>query len=160
MDEVKAVGRSRSTRANASRETEERPKQWTPPELLPDINKEEGKSYRFVRVSSMGNTDPQNVSAKFREGWEPVKASDHPEAFTMPDPNSQFKDSIEIGGLLLCKTNEELTQQRDEYIANRTQQSTESVDNNYMREDDPRMPLFKNKSTKVTFGSGNGGRSA
>ena len=69
MDEVKAVGRSRSTRANASRETEERPKQWTPPELLPEINKEEGKSYRFVRVSSMGNNDPENVSAKFREGW-------------------------------------------------------------------------------------------
>ena len=74
----------------------------------------------------------------------------------MPDPNSQFKDSIEIGGLLLCKTDEELTQQRDEYVAQRTRQNTESVDNNYMREDDPRMPLFKNKSTKVTFGTGNG----
>ena len=73
----------------------------------------------------------------------------------MPDPNSQFKDSIEIGGLLLCKTDEELTQQRDEYIAQRTEQNTDSVDNNYMREDDPRMPLLRSsKSTKVTFGSG------
>ena len=75
----------------------------------------------------------------------------------MPDPNSQFKDSIEIGGLLLCKTDEELTQQRDEYIAQRTEQNTDSVDNNYMREDDPRMPLLRSsKSTKVTFGSGGG----
>ena len=74
----------------------------------------------------------------------------------MVDHDSKFEDSIEIGGLLLCKTDEELTQQRDEYVAGRTQQNTESVDNNYMREDDPRMPLFKNKSTKVTFGSGGG----
>jgi len=156
VEDTKTAGRAKNTRTNTSREIEQRPKQWTPPELLPDINKEDGKSYRYVRVSSMGQNDPQNVSAKFREGWEPVKASDHPEAFTMPDPNSQFKDSIEIGGLLLCKTDEELTQQRDEYITQRTEQNTESVDNNYMREDDPRMPLFKNKSTKVTFGSGGG----
>ena len=156
MEDNKTAGRSRTTRESSSREKTTRPKQWTPPELLPEINKEEGKSYRFVRVSSMGQTDPQNVSAKFREGWEPVKASEHPEAFTMPDPNGQFNDAIEIGGLLLCKTDEELTQQRDEYIAQRTRQNTESVDSNYMREDDPRMPLFKNKSTKVSFGSGGG----
>ena len=156
MEDNKTAGRSRTTRENSSREKTTRPKQWTPPELLPTINQEDGKSYRFIRVSSMGQRDPQNVSQKFREGWEPVKASEHPEAFTMPDPNGQFNDAIEIGGLLLCKTDEELTQQRDEYIAQRTRQNTESVDSNYMREDDPRMPLFKNKSTKVSFGSGGG----
>lgn len=156
MEDNKTAGRSRTTRESSSREKTTRPKQWTPPELLPTINQEDGKSYRFIRVSSMGQRDPQNVSQKFREGWEPVKASEHPEAFTMPDPNGQFNDAIEIGGLLLCKTDEELTQQRDEYIAQRTRQNTESVDSNYMREDDPRMPLFKNKSTKVSFGSGGG----
>lgn len=156
MEDNKTAGRSRTTRESSSREKTTRPKQWTPPELLPTIDQEDGKSYRFIRVSSMGQRDPQNVSQKFREGWEPVKASEHPEAFTMPDPNGQFNDAIEIGGLLLCKTDEELTQQRDEYIAQRTRQNTESVDSNYMREDDPRMPLFKNKSTKVSFGSGGG----
>ena len=74
----------------------------------------------------------------------------------MTDPNSQFPDAIEVGGLLLCKTDEELTQQRDAYVDNRTDQATQSVDSNYMRENDPRMPLFKDKSTKVTFGSGKG----
>jgi len=156
VEDNKTAGRSRTTRESSSREKTTRPKQWTPPELLPTIDQEDGKSYRFIRVSSMGQRDPQNVSQKFREGWEPVKASEHPEAFTMPDPNGQFNDAIEIGGLLLCKTDEELTQQRDEYIAQRTRQNTESVDSNYMREDDPRMPLFKNKSTKVSFGSGGG----
>jgi hypothetical protein len=28
------------------------------------------------------------------------------------------------------------------------------VDNNFLRENDPRMPLFSEKRTKVTFGSG------
>jgi len=28
------------------------------------------------------------------------------------------------------------------------------VDNNFLRESDPRMPLFAEKKSKVTFGSG------
>jgi hypothetical protein len=36
------------------------------------------------------------------------------------------------------------------------QRQMESVDNNYMRENDPRMPVLRpERSTKVTFGSGN-----
>jgi hypothetical protein len=30
----------------------------------------------------------------------------------------------------------------------------ESVDNSYMRESDPRMPMFKDKRSTVTFGKG------
>ena len=30
-----------------------------------------------------------------------------------------------------------------------------SVDNSLMRENDPRMPLFNDRKTKVTFGKGN-----
>jgi hypothetical protein len=48
----------------------------------------------------MGTADPSNTSAKLREGWEPVKAEDHPELMHMSDPNSRFKGNIEIGGLL------------------------------------------------------------
>jgi len=29
-----------------------------------------------------------------------------------------------------------------------------SVDNTFMRESDPRMPMFKERSTKVVFGKG------
>ena len=152
MENQNTKGReSRTTRVE-----EERPKLWTRPELLPQVNREEGKAYRWIRISSMDNRDPQNVSSKFREGWEPVKASEHPEVFTSPDRNSQFEDAIEIGGLLLCQNDEEITRQRDQYFADRTNANTESVDNNYMREGDARMPMFKEKSTKVSFGSGGG----
>ena len=30
-------------------------------------------------MSTQGNVDATNVSSKLREGWEPVKAEDHPE---------------------------------------------------------------------------------
>ena len=157
MDNERGPGRpTRASRDSDSRAKSCRPKKWTPPELLPNIDKEAGYSYRYIRTSSMGQSDPMNVSSKFREGWEPVKASDHPEAFSMAEPNSQFPDSIEVGGLLLCKTDEDLANQRDDYVAQRTEQAMQSVDSNYMRENDPRMPLFKNKSTKVSFGQGGG----
>lgn len=155
MEETKPTSRlNRTKRDVETRATQERPKQWKAPEILPQINKEEGYSYRFIRTSTMGVPDAKNVSAKFREGWEPVKASDHPEAFAMSDPNSQFEDSIEIGGLLLCKTDEELTKQRDEYYSQKTGQVMESVDNNFMRDQDPRMPLFNERKSKTTFGKG------
>jgi len=102
----------------------------------------------------MGTPDAMNVSAKFREGWEPVQASEHPEAFAMADPNSRYKDAIEAGGLILCKTPKNFTEDRDSYYQQQTDQVMDAVDNNFMRENDPRMPLFKEKKTKVTFGKG------
>lgn len=137
-----------------TRDASTRPKSWAPPSLLPEINKEPGYAYRWVRISTLGTADVNNISSKFREGWEPVKASEHPEAFTMPDPNSRFKDSIESGGLILCKTPIEFAEQRDAYYQQQTEANAASVDNNFMRENDPRMPLFKERKTSITFGSG------
>jgi hypothetical protein len=108
---------------------------------------------RWIRTSMGGAGDAKNVSAKFREGWEPVKASEHPEAHTYVDPNSRFKDAIEIGGLILCKTPEELTDQRNSYYRNLSEQQIQSVDHSFMRENDARMPLFSDKRTTVTKGS-------
>jgi hypothetical protein len=148
------MSENRNSRDADTRETAARPKSWAPPSILPEINHEEGYAYRYVRVSTMGTPDVNNISSKFREGWEPVKASDHPEAFTMADPNSRFKDGIETGGLLLCKMPKEFAEQRDAYYRNKTESEMQAVDNNFMRENDPRMPLFKDKKTQVTFGKG------
>jgi hypothetical protein len=145
---------NRTSRENDTREAASRPRSWAPPSLLPEINHEDGYAYRYVRVSTMGTPDVNNISSKFREGWEPVKASDHPEAFTMADPNSRFKDGIETGGLLLCKMPKEFAEQREAYYRNKTEAEIQAVDNNFMRESDPRMPLFKDKKTQVTFGKG------
>jgi len=59
-----------------------------------------------------------------------------------------------VGGLMLCKTPVEFVEQRDAYYRQMADSQMNSVDNTYMRENDPRMPLFKERSTKVTFGRG------
>ena len=68
--------------------------------------------------------------------------------------NERFKDNVVIGGLMLCKAPVELIEERNEYYSNQTQAQIQSVDNNLMRENDPRMPLFNERKTKVTFGNG------
>ena len=145
---------SRPSRALETREAAERPKQWMPPQLLPDPTPEEGYAYRWVRISTLNNADPGNISGKLREGWEPVKASDHPEIRLFGSTNGRFPDSVEVGGLLLCKTPVEFTAQRDAYYQQQADAQMQSVDNTYMRENDPRMPLFKERSSKTTFGRG------
>jgi hypothetical protein len=145
---------ARPSRALETRETAERPKQWMPPQLLPDPIPEEGYAYRWIRISSLGKDDATNISGKLREGWEPVRASDHPEIRLFGSSNGKFPDSVEVGGLLLCKTPVEFTKQRDAYYRQQSEAQMAAVDNTYMRENDPRMPMFKERRSEVTFGKG------
>jgi hypothetical protein len=137
-----------------TRQQDERPKQWQAPELLPEPDKQAGFAYRWIRVSMLNSADPRNLSAKLREGWEPVRAEEQPKFKLLVDPESRFKDNIEIGGLLLCKTPQELVEQRTEYYEKQTQSQTDAVDNNLMRQNDPRMPLFNERKSTTSFGKG------
>lgn len=148
------MAENKTPRELQTRELTERPKQWSPPELLPEPDKQPGYSYRWIRTSMLNQADPRNLSAKLREGWEPVSIDEQPKFQLLVDPNSRFKDNIEIGGLLLCKTPSEFVQQRNEYYAKQTQAQTEAVDNNLMRQSDARMPLFKESKSQTSFGKG------
>lgn len=145
---------NRLKRELESRATQERPKQWAPAELLPEPDKEAGFAYRWIRVATLNQADPRNLSAKLREGWEPVRIEEQPKFQLLVDPNSRFKDNIEIGGLLLCKTPQEFVEQRNAHYAKQTQAQTEAVDNNLMRQSDPRMPLFQERKSSSSFGKG------
>jgi hypothetical protein len=142
------------TRELETRETQMRPKQWAPAELLPEPDKQPGFNYRWIRVSTLNNSDPRNLSAKMREGWEPVKITEQPKFQLLIDPSSRFKDNIEIGGLLLCKTPSEFVEQRSNYYNDQTQAQTLAIDNSFMRENDPRMPLFSERKSDTSFGRG------
>jgi hypothetical protein len=148
------MAENRLTRELEARTQQERPKQWAPAELLPEPDKQPGFAYRWIRVSTMDKADPRNLSAKLREGWEPVKVSEQPKFQLLIDPNSRFKDNIEIGGLVLCKTPQEFVNQRNDYYANQTQAQTTAIDNSFMRESDSRMPLFSEKKSSTSFGKG------
>ena len=145
---------NRVTRELETRALNERPKQWMPPEALPEPDKEAGFDYRWIRVSMMSKADPSNISKSLREGWEPVKIEEQPKYTLLATRDGQFKDNIEIGGLLLCKTPEAFVAQRNQYYQDQTEAQTRGVDNSLMRENDPRMPLYMEKKSTVSFGKG------
>lgn len=149
-----AESNNRIARELENREAAQRKQAWRPPETLPSPKQQDGYVFRWIRTSMMGQLDPTNTSAKFREGWEPVKAGEHPELMYQADPNSRFKENIEIGGLLLCKAPSEMIAQRDEYYARQAQSQMDAVDNSFMRTEDARMPLFKERKSTTSFGRG------
>lgn len=144
----------RTTRDIDTRETYERPKQWQQPELLPEPDKQAGYAYRWIRVATLNTADPRNLSAKLREGWEPVRIEEQPKFQLLVDPNSRYKDNIEIGGLLLCKTPVEFVQQRNAHYSAQANSQMEAVNNTLMRQSDPRAPLFNEQRTTSSFGKG------
>jgi hypothetical protein len=146
------MAEQRVPREVSNRQQSMRVENWKPPELLPEPDKQPGFAYRWIRVATNGQADPRNLSAKLREGWEPVRAEEQPKFELLVDPNSRYKDNIEIGGLLLCKTPSEFVNQRNTYYSKQTQAQTDAVDNNLMRQSDPRMPLFKENKSSSSVG--------
>lgn len=145
---------TRKSREADSRTTLQRPQAWRPPETLPSPDNRPGWTHRWIRLSTNGQEDPGNISSKLREGYEPCKAEDYPEMMLHATTEGRFKGNIEVGGLMLCRIPSEFLEQRAAYYANMNKNQMDSVDNNFLRESDARMPLFSEKKSKVTFGSG------
>ena len=140
--------REQDSRANTLHE------EYAPPSALPVPNREPDFSFHWVATHVLGVSDPTNVSRKFREGWVPVKAADHPE-MELP---ANTAGNIEIGGLLLCKMPTARLRARNDYYGKQARMQMQSVDAALMRNNDPRMPLFVERKSKTTRGEsfGNG----
>jgi len=124
---------------------------YVPPSTLPTPTPEPGYKFRYIATHIMGASDPANVSKKMREGWVPVKAADHPELMY----HANASGNVEIGGLMLCKAPTEFVESRNEYYQTQSERQMESVDNNLMKQNDPRMPLFNERKSSTSFGKGN-----
>jgi len=148
------MAQNRIDREQTTREKTTRQRAWQSAEVLPSPTAEAGYAFKWIRVSTQGQVDATNVSSKLREGWEPVRAEDHPEITMVTVENERFKDNVVIGGLMLCKAPSELSEERNDYYEQQNEAQIHSVDNSLMRENDPRMPLFNERKTKVTFGKG------
>ena len=150
-----ATTHSRAPRTTETREKEARVDSWRPAHDLPQPTPQPGYEFRYIRKSHGGQDDLQNMAKARREGWVPCKMKDHPEfaddlaAFGVTATN----EIVEIGGLVLCKTTTELLKQRQAYYADYTHKATVAVNNNYLREQDRRMPMF-NESSGAKFGRG------
>jgi len=145
------MANERTNRDLVSREKQAR-YVYTPSSALPDPTPEPGFSYRWIATHILGQANPTNVSKQMRDGWEPVKATDHPELMLQGGTNG----NVEIGGLMLCKIPTEQSIARNEYYQQQATTQMESVDNNFMRQSDSRMPLFAERKSTSTRGQGFG----
>jgi hypothetical protein len=143
----------RTPRDLETRAAEARVPAWQPANSLPDPQPRPGVKFRWVRTSAGGQSDAINVARRLREGYVPVKAADHPELQILSDKDSRFPESIEVGGLLLCRVSEEQVKARNDYYRNQTKQQISAVDSQLMAEQDPRLrTLYRNVKSQTRFG--------
>jgi hypothetical protein len=143
----------RTPRTLETRDVGERKKSWRRSSMLPTPEAQEGVTFRWIRTALLGNADNPNVSSRFRDGYVPVRADDHPELQILSDIDSRFADNVEVGGLLLCSIPTEIAQERVEGQLENAQLQADAVDRNYMRESDPRMPVLRpERSSKFSSG--------
>jgi hypothetical protein len=144
---------NRTPRDLETREKTERKKSWTRPSALPTPEPRDGLHFRWVRTATLGQSDNPNVSRRFREGYQPVKAADHPEMKLLSDVDSRFPDNIEVGGLMLCAIDKDIAEDRSDQQLDVARQQMDAVDNNFMKQSDPRMPVLRSeRSTRTSFG--------
>ena len=144
---------NRNSRTTETRESGQRKVSWQRPSMLPVPEPKPGIEYRWIRTSTLGQSDNTNVSSRFREGWTPVRAEDHPNLQVVSDIDSRFTDNIEVGGLLLCQNSTENVQARRDEQNRQAASQMQAVDNSYLRNSDPRMPVLNpERSTRTSFG--------
>ena len=149
----------RASRSSDTRAKDDRPKVWKMPSALelPDeaieLAESQGLTYRWIRESILGQDDKTNVSKRFREGFEPVRPDELPGFHDLPTvEDGRHAGVIGVGGLILCKIDKTIADQRNDFFEQQTQNQMTAVENDLMREENPSMPISSKMSSKVTFG--------
>jgi len=155
---------NRALRNSETREKANRPKVWKMPSALelPDeaieLAESQGVTYRWIRESVLGQDDKTNVSKRFREGFEVVRPDELPGFHDLPTvDDGRHAGVIGVGGLILCKIDKDIADQRNNFFEQQTQNQMTAVENDLMREENPAMPISREIKSKVTFGGGNRG---
>tara|TARA_R100001377_G_scaffold37805_1_gene21050 strand:+ start:948 stop:1445 length:498 start_codon:yes stop_codon:yes gene_type:complete len=150
------VTTDRNSRSAETRDSQTRRTPWKPPSMLDAPQAPPGYQFRWIREATRGVDDKSNMSKRIREGYEPVRAEDFPD-FEAPTIESGSNTGvIGVGGLILAKVPEETAEERNAYFRNQADSAMQGVDQNFMRESDPRMPIKDSdiqRSSKVAFGS-------
>ena len=142
----------RTPRPADTREKESRRKPWAPPSTLEAPPAPEGYQHRWVRASIRGEEDKGNVFNRLRQGYEPVRADEHPgfQAPTIED--GKHAGIIGNGGLILTRVPVETANERTEYYGGRTREQMVAVDQDLMKEQHPSMPINQQRQSRVSFG--------
>ena len=142
-DEKKITSRAAETRTKT-----ERPKEYKPPSSLDAPPAPDGFRHRWIRAESQGFNDTKNIHGRLRSGYELVRADEYNDSDYPVIADGKYAGVIGVGGLLLARIPEELAQQRVDYQKKQTEGQDEAVENDLLKDQDKRMPMKFERSSK------------
>jgi len=137
-----------TSRAAGTRSKTERPKEYKPPSSLDAPPAPDGFRHRWIRAESMGFNDSKNIHGRLRSGYELVRADENKDADYPVVIDGKYAGVIGVGGLLLARIPEELAQSRMDYQRRQTEGQDEAVENDLLKDQDKRMPMKFERSSK------------
>ena len=137
-----------TSRAAETRLKTERPKEYKPPSSLDAPPAPDGFRHRWIRAESMGFNDSKNIHGRLRSGYELVRADEYKDADYPVVIDGKYAGVIGVGGLLLARIPEELAQSRMDYQRRQTEGQDEAVENDLLKDQDKRMPMKFERSSK------------
>ena len=138
-----------TSRAAGTRSKTERPKEYKPPSSLDAPPAPDGFRHRWIRAESMGFNDTKNIHGRLRSGYELVRADEYKDGESYPIVmDGKYAGVIGVGGLLLARIPEELAQSRVDYQKRQTEGQDEAVENDLLKDQDKRMPMKFERSSK------------
>jgi len=137
-----------TSRAAGTRSKTERPKEYKPPSSLDAPPAPDGFRHRWIRAESMGFNDSKNIHGRLRSGYELVRADEYKDADYPVVIDGKYAGVIGVGGLLLARIPEELAQSRMDYQRRQTEGQDEAVENDLLKDQDKRMPMKFERSSK------------
>ena len=137
------------SRAAVTRTKTESPKEYKPPSSLDAPPAPDGFRHRWIRAESMGFNDTKNIHGRLRSGYELVRADEDKDDESYPVVmDGKYAGVIGVGGLLLARIPEELAQSRIDYQKRQTEGQDEAVENDLLKDQDKRMPMKFERSSK------------
>ena len=112
--------KTRTSRSSQTREKTARRQPWRPPSRLDAPQAPAGFKYRWIRAEVMGSEDKKNVSARMREGYEPVRLEELGDFEAPTVEDGAMKGVVTVGGLLLAKIPEEIVEERQAFFSQQT----------------------------------------
>ena len=137
-----------TSRAAGTRSKTERPKEYKPPSSLDAPPAPDGFRHRWIRAESMGFNDSKNIHGRLRSGYELVRADEYDADSYPVVMDGKYAGVIGVGGLLLARIPEELAQSRMDYQKRQTEGQDEAVENDLLKDQDKRMPMKFERSSK------------
>ena len=134
-----AAENHRAARETQTRAVAETRPVWKPLDQYP-LPIVAGLVFRWLRTEQPGQPgvpDTRNISRRFREGWVPTPAHEHPELQMQSESHSRWPEGIEIAGQLLCQIPQSVVDARNAYYRRQSDRQMEAVDHSMFQQNVP-----------------------